>query len=171
DTAATAVACAIYGLGLPAFVLQKVVQPLYFAREDTKRPFYYAVVAMVVNAGGAIGLSPFIGFIAAAIGATIAGWAMLALLWLGARSMGDAARFDPSARTRIWRICAASAIMGGALWVGQFLFSPFIEAENAFKFLGLALLVFFGIFSYAIAGFATKAFTKAEIRSALLRKG
>ena len=170
DTAATAVACAVYGLGLPAFVLQKVVQPLYFAREDTKRPFYYAVAAMVVNAGVAIGLSPFIGFIAAAIGATIAGWAMLALLWFGARGMGDAAKFDPTARTRIWRICLASGIMGGALWFGQFLFSPFIEAENAFKFLGLALLVAFGIFTYTIAGFATRAFTKAEIKSALRRQ-
>lgn len=170
DTAATAVACAVYGFGLPAFVLQKVVQPLYFAREDTKRPFYYALAAMIVNAAVAIGLSPIIGFIAAAFGATIAGWAMLALLWFGARDMGDAAKFDPAARTRIWRICIASGIMGVALWFGQFLFSPFIEADNAFKFLGLALLVSFGILTYAIAGVATNAFTKDEIRSALRRQ-
>ncbi len=32
DTAATALAVAVYGLGLPAFVLQKVLQPLFFAR-------------------------------------------------------------------------------------------------------------------------------------------
>ena len=57
DTAATALAVAIYGLGLPAFVLQKILQPLFFAREDTKSPFRYAVVAMVVNAAVAIGLA------------------------------------------------------------------------------------------------------------------
>jgi putative peptidoglycan lipid II flippase len=50
DTAATALALAIYGVGLPAFVLQKVLQPLYYAREDTRRPFRYAVWSMVVNA-------------------------------------------------------------------------------------------------------------------------
>ncbi|MFT6944059.1 MAG: putative peptidoglycan lipid II flippase, partial [Yoonia sp.] len=32
DTTATALAVAIYGLGLPAFVLQKTLQPLFFAR-------------------------------------------------------------------------------------------------------------------------------------------
>ncbi|MFT5000033.1 MAG: putative peptidoglycan lipid II flippase, partial [Planctomycetota bacterium] len=57
DAAMTAQALAIYGMGLPAFVLHKVLQPLYFAREDTKRPFYYALVAMIINAGLAIGLS------------------------------------------------------------------------------------------------------------------
>jgi putative peptidoglycan lipid II flippase len=50
DAAATAAALAIYGLGLPAFVLQKVLQPLFFAREDTRRPFYYALGSLVVNA-------------------------------------------------------------------------------------------------------------------------
>ena len=41
-------ALAIYGAGLPAFVLQKVWQPLFYAREDTRRPFQFAVMAMVV---------------------------------------------------------------------------------------------------------------------------
>ena len=47
DTASTALALAVYGLGLPAFVLQKVLQPLYFAREDTRRPFRYALASLV----------------------------------------------------------------------------------------------------------------------------
>ena len=50
DTAATALAVAVYGAGLPAFVMQKVLQPLYFAREDTRSPFYFALAALVVNA-------------------------------------------------------------------------------------------------------------------------
>ena len=67
DTAATALAVAVYGLGLPGFVLQKALQPLFFAREDTRRPFYFALASLVVNAGIAIGLMPTFGFIAAAI--------------------------------------------------------------------------------------------------------
>jgi len=89
DTAATALAVAIYGLGLPAFVLQKTLQPLFFAREDTKRPFYYAVIAMVLNAALAVGLAPYIGFIAAAVGTTLTGWAMVALLWNGSRKIAQ----------------------------------------------------------------------------------
>ena len=62
DTAATALAVAIYGAGLPAFVLQKVISPLYYAREDTRSPFRFAVHAMIVNVVVALGLAPVIGF-------------------------------------------------------------------------------------------------------------
>ena len=96
DTLPTALAVAIYGAGLPAFVMQKVISPLYYAREDTRSPFRFAVHAMVVNAAVALGLAPFIGFIAAALGTTVAGWVMLWQLWRGTRPMGDiAARRRP----------------------------------------------------------------------------
>jgi len=36
DAQATGWAVAVYGLGLPAFVLQKVLLPVFFAREDTR---------------------------------------------------------------------------------------------------------------------------------------
>jgi len=101
DTLATSLAVAVYGLGLPAFVLQKSLQPLFFAREDTKRPFYYAVAAMVLNAVLAVGLSYSIGYIAAAFATTITGWAMVIMLYHGSRSMGTAAVFDT-------RFCATS---------------------------------------------------------------
>ena len=90
DVGPTALALAIYGAGLPAFVLQKVLQPLYFARENT-HPFRFALWSMVVNAVMALGLAPFIGFSAAAFGTTIAGWTM-------ARSFGWAQ--GPLARQR-----------------------------------------------------------------------
>ncbi|MFN3606982.1 MAG: murein biosynthesis integral membrane protein MurJ, partial [Cypionkella sp.] len=85
DSAATALALAIYGAGLPAFVLQKVWQPLFYAREDTRSPFRYALMAMAVNAALAVGLMPLIGFAAAAVATTAAGWIMLAQLIWGAR--------------------------------------------------------------------------------------
>ena len=104
DTAATALAVAIYGAGLPAFVLQKVISPVYYAREDTRTPFRFAVHAMIVNVVVALGLAPLLGFVAAALGTTVAGWVMLFQLWRGARAMGEAAA--PDARLR--RACRAS---------------------------------------------------------------
>jgi putative peptidoglycan lipid II flippase len=115
DTVATALALAVYGAGLPAFVLQKVLQPLYFAREDTRTPFRYALVAMVVNAVAAVGFAMLLGFIGAAIGTTLAAWAMVWLLLRGRRGMGDVARFDERFRRRLWRIVAASVLMGAGL--------------------------------------------------------
>ncbi len=162
DTAATALATAVYGLGLPAFVMQKVVQPLYFAREDTRRPFRYALIAMVVNAALAIGLAPFIGYIAAALGTTLAGWAMLFFLWRGSRDMGQAARLDQRCRSRIWRIIAASLVMGVVLWFGQFTIRPFMIG-GFFSLIGLAVLILLGLVSYGLSGLAFGAFRRADL--------
>ena len=169
DAAATALACAVYGLGLPAFVMQKVLQPLYFAREDTRRPFDFALAALVINAAVAIGLAPVIGYIAAAFGATLAGWGMLALLWRGTKNMGDAATFDDRCKRRIWRIAAASAVMGVALWLGQFALSPLLETAGL-RYLGLALLVALAMVVYAIAGVTLGAFRTSELKAVLRRQ-
>ncbi|MEM8774198.1 MAG: murein biosynthesis integral membrane protein MurJ, partial [Pseudomonadota bacterium] len=168
DTAATALAVTVYGLGLPAFVLQKTVQPLFFAREDTKRPFHYAVVAMIINAAVAVGLSYTIGWIAAAIAATLAGWAMLWLLMRGAKGFGEEARLDARCRSRIWRIVVASLIMGGVLLGLSVLMAPFFGISG-WRWLALIVLLGLGALSYFISGKLLGAFKIAELKAALRR--
>ncbi|KAF0675335.1 murein biosynthesis integral membrane protein MurJ [Profundibacterium mesophilum] len=168
DAAATALALAIYGLGLPAFVLQKVLQPLYFAREDTRRPFYFALVSMVVNALLAIGLAPVAGFLAAAIGTTIAGWSMVWLLRRGTRRMGDAAQSDARLRRRVPRIVAAAAAMGLCLWLSMIVIGP-LFGMGAWKFVALLALVMIGAISYFGIGNAIGAFSLRDIRAAIRR--
>ena len=146
DTAATALAVAVYGLGLPGFVLQKALQPLFFAREDTRRPFYFALASLVVNAGIAIGLMPTFGFIAAAIGTTVSGWASVALLWFASRRMGVAATLDHRFRNRFWRILLASGLMGGLLWVAALALAPFLDLPTL-RYGALAVLVSFAAVS------------------------
>ena len=162
DTAATALATAVYGLGLPAFVMQKVLQPLFFAREDTKRPFYYALVALVVNAGIAIILAPVLGFIAAAVGATGAGWAMLALLWRGSRRMGDAAQLDTRFWHRFWRILAAAFAMGAVVWFVQAIVSGWMTSATGTT-AALLCVVLSGIVSYGAIGISIGAFRKSDL--------
>lgn len=168
DSAAIALAVAIYGLGLPAFVLQKVLQPLFFAREDTKSPFRYAVWAMIVNAAVAIGLAPVIGWIAPAIATTLAGWVMVWMLARGGRKMGDVARFDNQFRRRIWRVCLASATMGAVLWGGMILLGPFL-ALGGLRFVALFALIALGMASYALIGQWIGAFSLREFRDAFRR--
>ena len=168
DTAAIATAVMIYGLGLPAFVLQKILQPVYFAREDTRRPFHFAVVAMVVNAALAVGLAPFVGWVAPAVAATIAGWTMFACLALGARRYGAAAKFDTRFHKRIWRILIASAVMGGALWLGNAALQPMLGLPW-WRGLALVLLITIGAVSYFGTGQLIGAFRLSEFKGALRR--
>ncbi|MBI1417727.1 MAG: murein biosynthesis integral membrane protein MurJ [Limimaricola sp.] len=168
DTQATALALAVYGLGLPSFVLQKALQPLFYAREDTRSPFNYAIVSLIVNILFAVGLSPFIGWIAAALGTTFAGWATVALLWRGSRGMGEAAQWDARFRRRIVRICLASILMGGLLWLAAQVLAPLLHVPTL-RYGALALLVAVGIVGYFGFGQVLGAFRLAEFRRAFRR--
>jgi putative peptidoglycan lipid II flippase len=166
DTSATALATAVYGLGLPAFVLQKLYQPLFFAREDTKSPFYFALVALAVNAVVALCLRPYFGFLSAAYGATFAGWAMLVCLWWGSRKFGEAAHLEPALLVKMGRIILASLMMGATVWSVTALISPILQMPG-YRVLALVIILIVGIGSYIIAGRVTGAFTVSELRKKL----
>ncbi len=168
DSQAIALAVAVYGLGLPAFVLQKILQPLFFAREDTRSPFRYALAAMAVNAVLAIGLAPVMGWIATALATTVAGWVMVVMLMLGARPMGDVARFDDRLRSRLPRIVIAALIMGIALvpaWMGL---RPWL-AMPGWRFGALFVLIIWGAVVYFGIGQMINAFRLSELRGSMRR--
>jgi putative peptidoglycan lipid II flippase len=168
DVASIAVAVSIYGLGLPAFVLQKVLQPQYFARGDTRRPFYFALVAMAVNAAIAVGLSPTIGWIAPAIATTVAGWVMLGLLYGGLRGMGEVAKVDRRYRKRLPRILIAAAAMGVALWMASVALSPALGAAYI-RYGALLVLIVIGMISYFGTAHVLGALRLSDIRQAMRR--
>ncbi|MFV0409298.1 MAG: murein biosynthesis integral membrane protein MurJ [Paracoccus sp. (in: a-proteobacteria)] len=160
DTQQTAHALTVYALGLPAFVMQKILQPLYFAREDTRTPFRFAVNSMVVNAAVAFGLMHFVGFLAAALGTSIAAWVMVGQLWWGTRSMGQATRWDARLRRTAPRILLSSTLMAAALWV----MLRWTNGIGMARIPELALLVFGGAAIYFALSFATRAITLADLR-------
>ena len=156
-------ALAIYGAGLPAFVLHKVLQPLFYAREDTRSPFLYALVSMVVNLVLAVGLLPLIGFSAAAWATTISGWAMVAQLWWGSRKMAEEARFDARFKARLPRIALAAALMGAVLYAAAWGLEAALSL-HLWRFLALFALCLIGILAYFGAGLALGAFRLSDLR-------
>ena len=171
DTNATAAALAVYGLGLPAFVLQKVVQPVFFAREDTRSPFRYAVVAMVVNAAVAVGLAPVIGFMAAPVATTLSAWVMLVLLIRGAHARFPRAVAPDARLTRaLPRMLAASLAMGLLVWGLGWALQGALAAPGL-RYPALAALVGAGALAYAALTVATGALRPADLRAALRRGG
>ncbi len=168
DSHATATVLAIYGLGLPAFVLHKVLQPLYYARQDSRSPFHYALLSMALNALIAVGAMPWLGFAAAAWATTLAGWIMVVQLWFGSRRMGPEADLDARFRQRLPRIVLAALIMGGVLWVGEWSLSSLL-ATRLWRGLALLVLICLGIVSYFGLGASIGAFRLSDFAS--LRRG
>ena len=167
DASATALALAVYAAGLPAFVLQKIVQPAYFAREDTRTPLRFALWSMVVNVVVAVGLAPVIGYLAAALGTTLAGWANLALLWRGVRGLDSTIGLDARLSQRLPRIIAASVVMAllvlGVVWL--------LQGMNVPDVVVLILAVGIGVVAYGGAGALLGAVSLSEIRAAMRRGG
>lgn len=122
-------------------------------------------MSMVVNAVAAFGLMPFIGFLAAALGTTIAAWVMVLQLWWGTRKMGQAAQADARLRRAIPRIILSSALMAAALWAMK----TWLASSGIGRIPGLAILVFGGAAIYFSLCFVTGAARLSELKSAVKR--
>jgi putative peptidoglycan lipid II flippase len=100
-----------YGWGLPAFVLVKILQPAFFARQDTRTPMVFSLVSVAVNIVLGVALFHLIGFTGLAAATSIATWITVAQM---AYALGRQKAYAPSAEawSRIARIIAASVGMG-----------------------------------------------------------
>lgn len=115
DVSMTGLALSIYGLGLPAFVMQKVLAAAFFAREDTKSPMTFALVAISINATLSIGLFPTLGFISVPIGTIAASWTEV--IGLATRlAMRGHLRPGLPFIFRIVRMLGLAAILGAGLF-------------------------------------------------------
>src|SRR3954471_3856638 len=74
DAEATAAALAAYAIGLPAFVLVKVLAPGFFAHHDTATPVKIAIAAMATNLCLTLILMQFLAHVGIALATTVAGW-------------------------------------------------------------------------------------------------
>lgn len=136
DTTKTAAALCAFAIGLPAFVLIKVFQPAFFAREDTKTPMYYAGINMAVNVAGSIGLffvfqalgyMPHVGI---ALATTIAAWINAAMLWIKLARNGNFVA-DRRLVRNLPLIAVASLAMASVLWFSADAFRPWLETGGA----------------------------------------
>ena len=91
---------------------------------------------------------------------------MVALLAIGARPLGDVARFDARFHKRIWRIIAAAIAMGIMLWAFNAALSPFLGLAGI-RYIALMALVLIGMGSFALFGQIFGAFKLSELRMAL----
>ncbi|WP_105432152.1 murein biosynthesis integral membrane protein MurJ [Neorhizobium sp. T6_25] len=81
NTSVVAGILAIYGIGLPGFVLIKALQPGFYAREDTRTPMRFTMLSVVINSGLAISLFPLIAERGIATAEAAAGWTNTILLF------------------------------------------------------------------------------------------
>lgn len=171
DTMGTATVLAAFAFGVPAYVLIKVLTPGFYARQDTKTPVRLAVASMQVN----LALNLFFilylkqGVVSIAISTAIAAWVNVALLYLVLHRRGQF-QFDARFLNKAWRIVAAGLAMGGALWLLNPLFAPYLTQSLLVRVTALGLLCGGGALVYGLASLIFRAYSVSELKQALSRK-
>ena len=74
DVKLTADALKYFGYGVPAFALVKILSNFFFARDNTKTPFYISIVIVTINICISVSLFSSFGFIIIPIATSIATW-------------------------------------------------------------------------------------------------
>ena len=158
NTAVVASILAIYGLGLPGFVLIKALQPGFYAREDTRTPMRFTGVSVVINSALAISLFPFIAERGIATAEAAAGWVNTCLLFATLLRRGDLV-WEWALAKRAARLVVASAVMAGVLVYLSDRLSGWLQPETPLltqvaalgALIAVAMVVYFGL-AFAIGG-------------------
>ena len=170
ESHATALALMAYAVGLPAYVLVKVLGPAFFARRDTRTPVITGGISMVVNIILNLILMQFLAHAGLALATALAAWLNVALLTVILARRGD---FQADARLK--RVCGrllpATGLMALGLWGGARLLATPLAGGEIWRAGALAALVVGGLALYAAAAALFGAARPADLKALLRRRG
>ena len=152
-----------FGLGLPAFSLIKIFSTFFFARHETKIPFYISLISVLLNIFISIIFFKEIGFLIIPMATTISSWFNAISLFIILKNK-KLFNFNLIFINRFIRILIVSFVMGISFnYLINFFSDKFIY-EEALKSVYLISLVIFGFTFYILLAILIKAFKISDIR-------
>ena len=151
-----------FALGLPAFSLIKVFSSFYFARHNTKLPFYVSLLSISLNIFISIVFFKKMGFIIIPIATTISSWINSILLFILLKK-DNFFNFNSEFITKFLKILLSSIIMGGFIHYLIILFETNLDYDQSFKSVFLIGIVVAGFICYLLIAFFIKAFKISDI--------
>jgi putative peptidoglycan lipid II flippase len=152
ETAATFHALIAFALGLPAFILVKIISPAFYAHRDTKTPFKIALACIFINLFFNLALMTPLKYVGMALATSIAGWVNVSLMvtlllrrkWLVV---------ERHLITQALKMLAASVVMALALWQLELVAEPYLTKGEIIRFVTLSVMVALGAGSYFLAAY------------------
>jgi len=151
-----------FALGLPAFSLIKVFSSFFFARHNTKLPFYISLVSVVLNIIISVIFFQKIGFIIIPIATTISSWFNSILLFIFLKKE-NLFKFNLIFFSKFIRIIFSVIIMGFFFNYLIIFFDANLAYEQSYKSAYLVGLVLIGLISYLLIAVLIKAFKISDI--------
>ncbi|WP_233545995.1 murein biosynthesis integral membrane protein MurJ [Salinibius halmophilus] len=153
DILASSDALIAYAIGLPAFMLVKVLVPGWFARQDTKTPVKIGLWAMAVSMGLNLILIWPLGHVGLALSTSLAAWFNAACLYIGLRKLEVAPPMSQIIK-QSWAAVVAGCVMGVVLLFGKPETDWWLMASEVDRILWLAIMVVGGMVSFTIVALA-----------------
>ena len=151
-----------FAIGLPAFSLIKVFSAFFFARHNTKVPFYISLTSVLLNVFISVVFFKEVGFIIIPIATTISSWFNAILLFIFLK-IKDLFSFNLVFLNRFGKILLASVLMGIFFRYVIHFFNDNLLYEASFKAIYLIGAVVSGLIFYLLIAILIKAFKKSDI--------
>lgn len=169
DAILTGQALMAFALGCPAYIMVRVLQPSYFAREDTKTPMHYTFWSAGLNV--VLCMAVFYTLkekgllhVGCAVATTIAGWVNVLLLMMGLRKKG----FLTLTRDywkRFAKMLIAAILMGGIVYTLAAALDRWIYIDSRIIRMGvIGAIGTVGVLVYFSFAHLTKAMTLKELK-------
>jgi len=152
-----------FSLGLPAFSLIKVFSSFFFARHNTKIPFYISLISVLLNIIISIFYFKSIGFIIIPIATSVSSWfnSIMLFIFLKKKNLFN---FNFLFISRFIRILIAASLMGIFFDYLIDFFDTNLAYTQNFKAGYLIGVVLSGFISYLLIAFLIKAFKISDIK-------
>ncbi len=158
-------------LGLPAYVLSRIYNAVFYAHKNTWTPFQNALVTTVLNIPLSFLLSYPFGAAGIALSTAIVGWVLLVLLHVQVARRGYDLPLDSRVKHAVPRILISTGFFVAILILCRYVFDPYFNGPLAHRILLLLALGTFSIIVYAVSLYITRALPFAEFKRYFTRKG
>tara|TARA_Y100000590_G_C15748487_1_gene1023128 strand:+ start:544 stop:2088 length:1545 start_codon:yes stop_codon:yes gene_type:complete len=163
DSYYTSRALILFAIGLPAYILIKVMNPSFFAREDTKTPLYVSLICVIINIIFSLFLIKYLRETGIALATSIAAWVNVILLFIILKKR-KFIKLDQKIKNNLIKILFAAIIMGLTTYLIRNLFYMFLNSDNVViggLFLMIVIAISITVFTSTI--FMLKIYTIEEI--------
>ena len=152
-----------FALGLPAFAIIKIFSTFLFARDNTKSPFYYSLISVLINITISIIFFKQIGFIIIPIATTISSWinAILLFIKLSENTFFKLRNILNFSNFKIFLVSSFSIYI---FYLLINTFEKYLSYDNEFKLFTIILLVLITILIYISISLITKTFKYSDIK-------
>ena len=141
DTFYTAKVLSIFALGLPAYILIKVLITCFFAREDTKTPLYISIISVIVNVVLSLLLISTMREMGIALATAISAWINTLLLFFILRKKNNLSLDDQLLNNTFKIILSSSAMIVVCYFLDRMFFENIQDLNLLLKVVSLLLLL------------------------------